>query len=94
MWIIQMKVDVVETREFQVPMSRIRGWSDRLGLPKGEPIVATDRAERSISGESGDDNTNEDLSENIGNGNTRKPSENLFNSDTNSGKLRIMIHLK
>ena len=82
-----MRVDVVETREFQVPKSRIRAWSNKLGLPVKEPIVPTNRAEKSISensseGEEASDNL---LDEDISIEQPAAQSDDLFNTDTNSG---------
>lgn len=47
-----MKVDLVDTRDFQVPMGRIKKWANKLGIPKDAEIVPTNQAESSISTES------------------------------------------
>ena len=47
-----MKVDLVDTRDFQVPMGRVRKWAQKLGIPKDAEIVPTNQAETSISTES------------------------------------------
>ena len=47
-----MKVDLVATRDFQVPMGRVKKWAQKLGIPKNAEIVPTNQAETSISTES------------------------------------------
>ena len=47
-----MKVDLVDTRDFQVPMGRVKKWAQKIGIPKDAEIVPTNQAETSISTES------------------------------------------
>ena len=47
-----MKVDLIETRSFAVPRSRIGHWAEQLGFPNELEIDPTRRAERSITSES------------------------------------------
>ena len=47
-----MKVDLVDTRDFQVPMGRVKKWAQKVGIPKDAEIVPTNQAETSISTES------------------------------------------
>ena len=47
-----MKVDLVDTRDFQVPMGRVKKWAQKVGIPKNAEIVPTNQAETSISTES------------------------------------------
>ena len=47
-----MKVDLIETRSFAVPRSRIGQWTEQLGFPSGLEVETTPRAERSITSDS------------------------------------------
>ena len=47
-----MKLDLIETRSFAVPRSRIGQWTEQLGFPAGLEVETTPRAERSITSDS------------------------------------------
>ena len=51
-FLIQMKLDLIETRSFAVPRSRIGHWTEQLGFPAGLEVETTPRAERSITSDS------------------------------------------
>ena len=46
-----MKLEIVESRDFQVPKGRVKKWADKVGLPADVNLSLAERAEKSISDE-------------------------------------------
>ena len=44
-------MELVESRQFKVPQSRIKKWAENVGLPKNVTLSTAERAETSISEE-------------------------------------------
>ena len=42
-------MELVESRQFKVPKSRINKWAENVGLPKDAAVSTAERAETSIS---------------------------------------------
>ena len=55
-----MKLELVESRLFKVPKSRIRKLANNVGLPEDINLSVAERAENSISDDAADDENNSD----------------------------------